>query len=154
MANQVAVLFLIYEGFNVLDLCGPIEIFNHNDALKGHGATYTAVIASATEDTLAAENATVKRHHSFEELLAHDNKLLASSDVLMVVGAAEAAVHGAGYGTQEVIHAFSQLGDRPESLHERWIVAICTGAIIMRSLGGGGTHAARGEAAHVRRNQL
>jgi transcriptional regulator GlxA family with amidase domain len=136
MANQAAVLFLIYEGFNILDLCGPIEIFNHNGALKGCGATYNAVIASATDETTAMENVTVKRHHSFEQLLADNHKLLDTFDVLIVVGGPGKAVHGAGYGSREVIQAFSQLeGQRRESFHTRWIVSICTGAIILGSLG-------------------
>jgi transcriptional regulator GlxA family with amidase domain len=136
MANQVAVLFLIYEGYNSLDLVAPVEIFSHEDALKGCGATYRTAIASATENTTATEGVIIKRHHSFEALLADDGRLLASFDILIVVGATGEAVHGPGYSTREVIQAFAQLeGRRSGSLSGRWLVSICSGAIILGSLG-------------------
>ncbi|KAF1824962.1 class I glutamine amidotransferase-like protein [Dissoconium aciculare CBS 342.82] len=136
MVNVASVLFLLFPNFNTLDVNGPIEIFNHNDVLKGLGATYTAAIASATEHTTALENIIMKRHHSFDELLENNATLLASYDILIVPGGMGKDVHAAVPGLAPVVQAFAQLdGNLSEKFHSRWIVSVCTGALVLGELG-------------------
>ena len=126
------VLIPIYPGLNTLDLNGPLEILG-NIALPDP-KPFTITIASATPLTRAFESVTIARDVDLDEAV----KLVEAGqvEVLLVPGAPTAAVNevlkSAGQGLLSLITVF--LNGAPAG-KKRWLISICTGALLIASVG-------------------
>ena len=135
MPQSIEVLFLIYPGFNTLDLNGPLEVLR--SAAYPSPAPFVTTIAAAEDDptiggTKAAELVVVKSDISLVDALEQ----IAKWEVLIVVGGPGdkvlKEVENGGVG--QVIKAFMNLGAFPDG-KQRVMLSICTGAFILGALG-------------------
>lgn len=129
MASQTYnVLGLVFPGFNLLDLTGPIEVFgNSNIPIE----TRSLHIASATQVTKCYEGMSVQRDVSFEEL---ESKGLGKYDLLLVPGAPPHFVLETiekDHGFMRVVSEFAKL----KNSQSKWLFSVCSGSFFLGAAG-------------------
>ncbi|KAF2214388.1 hypothetical protein CERZMDRAFT_8042, partial [Cercospora zeae-maydis SCOH1-5] len=156
---QLQILFLAFPGLNILDLCGPSEVFA-NFALGSHAAKIT--IAASQELVTSFEGPTVQRHRSLKSLLDPSSSSSSSSspssdpqyplrplekfDVLVLPGGPGDRVQAAidrDTDIAKVVEKWSEISRSAPSAADAanpWkgrqpLLTICTGAAFAGSLG-------------------
>ncbi|RJE24818.1 ThiJ PfpI family protein [Aspergillus sclerotialis] len=132
MSREIKILILIFPGFDLLDLSGPVEVLGKGgtDSIK-----FNFTIASETDETKSVEGVTIKRDKSFEEVA----QCIGQFHVLIQPGAgldqikayrADSPVFEKHLG---IIQRFTSLS--PSGGESRTLLSICTGALIIGSSG-------------------
>ena len=142
-SKQTDVLFLLFPGFNALDMMGPAEVIGSRRLdLDGTGPRFRMTIASATEVTTASENVPVQRHVSFADLLStseNEDVQLSEYDMLVMPGGPPKNVMAAveaDHGLLEVVKVFAELHHSSQTPDQgRWLISICTGAAFLGAIG-------------------
>lgn len=132
MATTTKVLILLFDGFNTLDVNGPLEIFNKSN--------FTVDIAADCSPTASSEHAVMTPNKILDK---HLYEQLSSYDMLVVPGAnsdpVEAKIENPGSWFNKFILKFASLpaqSDGPTGLPKKRILfSVCTGALFLANLG-------------------
>lgn len=115
------IIFLVYDGFELLDLAGPLSVFATATALSA-AARYETKVCATAETVVCSSNITVAA-----EPLA--GMKLSRGDTVLVVGASGEALRAAMQDTDlaELLRIAAEEADRYGS--------ICTGAFVLAAAG-------------------
>lgn len=131
--EPVKVLILLHEGFDLMDVCGPLEAFDHACHVKGNKDTkaFRIMLAAGSEFTESAQKIALRANASFEEAM----KRLADIDVLVVPGGnTEALLKQKATQPIFFIKAFAELQKKNPS-RERTLMSVCTGSFFLAEAG-------------------
>ena len=124
---QRNVAILIFDDVEVLDFCGPFEVFSVTG--KRDGSDPFNVYTVAEKTPITARNAlSVNPHYTLDSC--------PQPDILVVPGGGGRRADGTGYGTRKEMHNQSLLNWinalYPQTEH---VLSVCTGALILAKAG-------------------
>ena len=110
---DINIVFPLYEGFNILDVTGPIEIFNWVDGLKNH------LVAETCDAVTSIEGVKVVPDYSFDDC--------PEFEVLWVPGGwpPYAPLQMPGY-----MNFVRERGERAQ-----WVTSVCLGGLVLGAAG-------------------
>lgn len=128
-------LLILFEGFNTLDVNGPLEVFRKS----GNAQDISVTVAAQAEITTSTEGAHMKRDIALDEALLDS---LSTYDLLIVPGGRALSDTDPVQKTaadrdglfMKLIRDFSQLPTLPGQ-NPRTLLVVCTGAIFVANLG-------------------
>jgi transcriptional regulator GlxA family with amidase domain len=113
------IVFVAFDGFQLLDLAGPLEVFDAAERLGGGGSYRTTIVTRDAKAVRSTSGVTVAADASVDAV--------DPADTLVVVG---------GFGTRallddhQVLSAVGQLSARA-----RRTTSVCTGALVLAAAG-------------------
>lgn len=113
-APRITVTVILYEGFEILDAFGPVELFGH---VPGWTVEFAGV--SANRLVRSVQGAQVQTDVSFTDLLDRQGGI----DVVMVPG---------GFGNRTLVHDSGFLDDIAAICQRASVItSVCTGAAVL-----------------------
>ncbi|KAK1782507.1 class I glutamine amidotransferase-like protein [Copromyces sp. CBS 386.78] len=131
--EPIDVLFALHPKFNLMDFAGPLEVLTTalHEANDPSSRAFEVTIASGEPTVLSDQGVTVQSQITWKE--AHER--LSEFDVLVVVGGnVNDAILKAKAEPMPLITAYSEI-QKADPTHERTLLSICTGSILLAELG-------------------
>lgn len=117
MMRNVAIL--IFDEVEVLDFCGPFEVFSVAGRRSGLNPFHVYTVAQELRSVVARNNLSVNPAHTFSDCPA--------PDILLVPG---------GYGTRREMENETMLGwIRERAAGAELVLSVCTGALLLARAG-------------------
>jgi transcriptional regulator GlxA family with amidase domain len=113
------VAILIFDDVEVLDFCGPFEVFSTAGQRQGPGAFQVCTVAEATGPVTARGGLSINPTYTLADC--------PPPDILLVPG---------GYGTRQAMHNAALLEwIRSQAQTAERILSVCTGALLLAKAG-------------------
>lgn len=129
----VDVLFILHDGFNLMDLAGPAEAFYRalNDVNDKDNKAFECTLAGPEGKVMTSQGIYVDTQISYKD--AHEN--LDDYDVVVVLGgnAEEITKRPATEEPLKLIKAYVDLQEK-DNTRERTLFSVCTGSLILAKL--------------------
>lgn len=130
----IDVLFILHEKFDLVDLAGPLEVFNYalNDTENPDNKAFECTIAGPEDKVFSKQGVSINSQISYKE--AHEN--LDDYDVVVVLGGNSEGLLKRNMETEEpmaLINAYAKL-QQDDNTRERTLFSVCTGSLILAKL--------------------
>ncbi|KIW07168.1 uncharacterized protein PV09_02037 [Verruconis gallopava] len=135
--KPIEVLFVAHDGFDTLDLLGPLEVFSqakHDGGkdVKGMKA-FNTTIAAPTQGVKTAQDVTIKADIDLDDALEDLNDY----DILVIPGGSTEPFTGDGGEKKQPIPLIKAWADlqRNDPSKERTLFSVCTGSLLLAKAG-------------------
>jgi len=151
--EQVKVLIALHDGFDTMDVAGPVEVFGqaqHDKKDPGTASSsvllnsmhradfhvtagskaFRVILAGKSEHTASAQGVAIRANIDYNEAM----KRLAEIDVLVIPGGGAEAVLKAKDQPLTIIKAFAELQKKNPN-RERTLMSVCTGSLFLGETG-------------------
>ncbi|KXL48659.1 hypothetical protein M433DRAFT_63052 [Acidomyces richmondensis BFW] len=130
--EPVKVLVAMFEGMDMLDALGPLEVFSwaQHDKNNKDSKAFSVITAGPAKEVTSDQKVTINANISFDEAMKH----LAEIDVLVIPGGGTEAVLKSKSQPLTLIKAFAELQKRNPS-RERTLMSVCTGSLLLAETG-------------------
>jgi transcriptional regulator GlxA family with amidase domain len=130
----IDVLFILHEKFDLVDLAGPLEVFNYapSDTENPDNKAFECTIAGPEDKVISKQGVSVNSQITYKE--AHEN--LDDYDVVVVLGGNSEEILKRDMKTEEpmaLINAYAKL-QQEDNTRERTLFSVCTGSLILAKL--------------------
>ena len=113
------VAIVIFDEVEVLDFCGPFEVFSVTGRRNGLNPFHVYTVAQTREPVLARNNFSINPSHSLSDC--------PPPDILVVPG---------GYGTRREMHNSTLIGwIKRRTENAELVLSVCTGALLLAKAG-------------------
>lgn len=129
-APEAKVLFCLFDGFDTMDVVGPLEVLGLAKHENGKTKPFNCMFVSNTENTVSAAGASFRAHCDYKEAA----KRLADVDIMIIPGGNHDAVIKANGEPLGLIKAFAELQKKNPS-RERTLFSVCTGSFLLAKQG-------------------
>ncbi|KAF2436812.1 class I glutamine amidotransferase-like protein [Tothia fuscella] len=131
-SEPIKVLFVLHDGFDTLDFCGPLEMFSHarHNIKDPSTKAFTFQIAAASQGVKSAQGATFKADMDFDD--AHED--IEDFDILVVPGGGVEPILQANAEPMSLIKSYVELQKKDPS-KERTLFSVCTGSLFLAKAG-------------------
>jgi transcriptional regulator GlxA family with amidase domain len=129
----IDVLFILHEKFDLVDLAGPLEVFNYalTNAQKSDSKAFECTIAGPEDKVISKQGVSINSQISYKD--AHES--LDDYDVVVVLGGNSEEILKRK-DTEEplaLISAFAKL-QQDDNSRERTLFSVCTGSLFLAKL--------------------
>jgi transcriptional regulator GlxA family with amidase domain len=129
----IDVLFVLHEKFDLVDLAGPLEVFNYalTDSKDPNSKAFECTIAGPEEKVISKQGLSINSQISYKE--AHES--LDDYDVVVVLGGNSEEILKR-QDTEEpmaLINAYAKL-QQDDNSRERTLFSVCTGSLFLAKL--------------------